>query len=106
MSQATIPVVPTTKVLAIGLVTADATPEALAALIQREVRDTVRLHLDGKIDQWFGQTERNGVVFFINATSREEAQRLLDVLPLAKAGLMRFELVALGPLAPLQLLLG
>jgi hypothetical protein len=98
--------VPTTKILAIGKVTAKATPESLGKVLPFEVRATARLYLAGKIDQWFFQTESNGVVFLMNVTSRAEAHELLEKLPLGVAGLMEFDLVALGPLKPLGLLLG
>jgi hypothetical protein len=99
-------VVPTTKILAIGSLTAKATPQAVGAVLPFEVRATTRLHLAGKIDQWFFQTEGNGVVFIMNVASRAEAHELLEKLPLGVAGLMEFELIALGPLKPLGLLLG
>jgi len=50
-------VAPTTKILAIGSVTAKGTSEAIASVRPHEVRATVRNHLAGKIEQWFSQTE-------------------------------------------------
>jgi hypothetical protein len=97
---------PTTKILAIGSVTAKGTPEAIAPVLPFEVRATVRNHLAGKIDQWFFQTEGYGVVFIMNATSTTEAHEILEKLPLGVAGMMDFELLALGPLAPLAMLIG
>jgi hypothetical protein len=61
--------VPTTKILAIGNVTAKGTPDAIGAVLPFEVRATVRLHLAGKIDQWFFQNEAYGVVFIMNCTT-------------------------------------
>ncbi len=98
--------VPTTKILAIGSVTAKGTPAAIAPVLPYEVRATVRNHLAGIIEQWFFQTEGYGVVFIMNATSREEAHTILEKLPLGVAGMMTFELIALGPLAPLAMLIG
>lgn len=97
--------VPTTKILAIGSVTARGTPAAIAPILPFEVRATVRNFLAGKIDQWFFQTEGNGVVFIMNAGSRAEAHAILEQLPLGVAGMMEFELIALGPLKPLAMLL-
>jgi hypothetical protein len=97
---------PTTKVLAIGSVTAKGTPEAIMPILPHEVRGTVRYHLAGKIEQWFFQTEGYGVVFIVNAASTAEAHELLEKLPLGVAGMMEFELIALGPLAPLAMLIG
>jgi hypothetical protein len=96
---------PTTKTLAIGSVTAKGTPEAIASVRPHEVRATVRDHLAGKLEQWFSQTEGHGVVFIVDATSTAEAHGLLKKLPLGVAGTMEFELIALGPLAPLAMLI-
>jgi hypothetical protein len=100
-----LPPVPTTKVLAIGRITAGTTREKVMAVMQKEVRDTVRLYLSGKLDQWFVRRDQNGVVFILSVTSVEEAKTLLDKLPLGEAKLMDFDLIPLGPLAPLGLLL-
>jgi hypothetical protein len=61
--------VPTTKILAIGTVTEKGAADARLPIMPLEVRATVRLHLAGKIDQWFFQTEGRGVVFIMNVTS-------------------------------------
>jgi hypothetical protein len=92
--------------LAIGSVTAKGTPEAIAPILPFEVRATVRNHLAGKIEQWFFQTEGYGVVFMMNAASTAEAREILEKQPLGVAGMMEFELIALGPLAPLAMLIG
>jgi hypothetical protein len=47
------PEVPTTKILAIGRFTTPPTPEQIKEFFPREVPDTLRLYLAGKIDQWF-----------------------------------------------------
>ncbi len=98
--------VPTTKILAIGTVTEKGATDARLPIMPLEVRATVRLHLAGKIDQWFFQTEGRGVVFIMNVTSTAEAHALLEALPLGQAGMMNFQLIPLGPLKPLGLLLG
>jgi hypothetical protein len=95
----------TTKVLAIGSWTAKATPESRPAIMPAEARDTMRLQLAGKIDQWFAKTDGSGAVFLMNVTDPAEAHRLLENLPLGQAGMMTFELIPVGPLWPLGLLL-
>jgi hypothetical protein len=97
---------PTTKVLAIGSVTAKGTPQAIASVLPLEVRATVRNYLAGKIEQWFFQAEGYGVVFIMSSSSTAEARAILDKLPLGLAGMMEFELLALAPLKPLGLLIG
>jgi hypothetical protein len=102
------PVVPTTKILAIGQFTKVPTPEQLKEIFPKEVPATLRLYLDGKIDQWWirqTQTGPVGPVFLLNVTSLEEARALMEQLPLGQAGLMKHEFIELGPLTPLHLLL-
>jgi hypothetical protein len=67
-------VVPTTKLLAIGSFTAKATPSLQKSILPAEVRATVRLYLDGKIDQWYLQQDQSGVVFVMNLTDPQEAR--------------------------------
>jgi hypothetical protein len=95
----------TTKVLAIGSWTAKATPETRPAIMPFEARDTLRLQLAGKIDQWYAKTDGSGAVFLMNVTDPAEAHRLLEELPLGQAEMMTFELIPVGPLWPLGLLL-
>jgi hypothetical protein len=95
----------TTKVLAIGSWTAKATPEKRPAIMPAEARDTLRLQLAGKIDQWFAKSDGSGAVFLMNVTDPAEAHALLEKLPLGQADMMTFELIPMGPLWPLGLLL-
>jgi hypothetical protein len=95
----------TTKVLAIGSWTAKATPETRPAIMPSEARDTLRLMLAGKIDQWFAKSDGSGAVFLMNVTDPAEAHKLLEALPLGQADMMTFELIPVGPLWPLGLML-
>jgi hypothetical protein len=95
----------TTKVLAIGNWTAKATPETRPPVMPFEARDTLRLQLAGKIDQWFAKTDGSGAVFLMNVTDPAEARALLEQLPLGRAGMMTFQYIPMGPLWPLGLLL-
>jgi hypothetical protein len=98
--------VPTTIVLAIGRVISGPDPQAMRAIMPTEVKDTVNLYLDGKLDQWFVRQDGKGVVFLLNASSEDEARQILSRLPLVQAGRMQFDLMPLGPLSPLRYLLG
>jgi hypothetical protein len=75
----------TTKVLAIGSWTAKTTPESRPAIMPFEARDTLRLQLAGKIDQWFAKTDGSGAVFLMNVTETAEAHKPLEDLPLGRA---------------------
>ncbi len=97
--------VPTTHVLAIGHFTRPLTYQEANSILPHEVPDTLRLILDGKIDQGWVRQDHNGVVFLMNVTTIEEAHALLERLPLGQAKLMEFDLVPVGPLGPLRILL-
>lgn len=90
--------------LAIGRLTPGTTPRELGAVLPEEVRDTVKLYLSGKIDQWYVRKDQTGVVFILNITDADEARRTLAQLPLGRAKLMEFDLIPLGPLSPLAAL--
>jgi hypothetical protein len=99
------PEVSTTRILAIGTGTAPLTLEDRMTILPKEVRATVGLYLQGKIDQWWFRADAKGVVFLLNVTSTEEAHAMLEELPLGVAKRMTFELMPLGPLVPLRVLL-
>ena len=97
---------PTTRILAIGTVNPGVDPAKVFAILPNEVRDTVSLYLDGKIDQWYSLEDRRGVVFILNVTDPAAAHDMLEKLPLGQAHLMSFELIPIGPLNPLRQLQG
>ena len=97
---------PTKKILAIGTINPGVDPAKVFAILPNEVRDTVDLYLNGKIDQWYSQQERRGVVFILNVTDPAAARDMLEKLPLGQAHLMSFELIPIGPLNPLRQLQG
>ena len=72
----------------------------------QEVRDTVRLYLDGKIRQWYSRGDGKGVVVLVEATTEDEARAIVETLPLAKEQLIDTQYVPVGPLMPLRALMG
>jgi hypothetical protein len=105
-AQHTRPPTATTHILAIGTVNSGVDPAAVRSILPTEVRETVKLYLDGKIDQWFSLQDRSGVAFILNVTDPAAAHDMLEKLPLGQAHLMSFELIPLGPLNPLRQLQG
>jgi len=106
LAQPAKPPTPTTRILAIGTVNPGVDPAAVRSILPTEVRETVKLYLDGKIDQWFSLQGRNGVAFIRNVTDPAAAHDMLEKLPLGQAHLMSFELIPLAPLNPLRQLPG
>jgi hypothetical protein len=70
-----------------------------------EIRATVPLYLDGKIQQWFTRGDGRGVIFLLNCKDAAEARALIESLPLSKENLMDVEFIPVGPLLPLGILL-
>jgi hypothetical protein len=105
-TQSATPPTPTTRILAIGTLNQGVDPAAARAILPTEVRETVRLYLDGKIDQWYSLQGRPGVAFILNVTDLAAAHEMLEKLPLGQAHLMSFELIPLAPLNPLRQLQG
>ena len=97
---------PTTRILAIGTINPGVDQAKVLAILPNEVRETVTLYLDGKIDQWYSLQDRRGVAFILNVTDPAAAHEMLEKLPLGQAHLMSFELIPLGPLNPLRQLPG
>lgn len=105
-AQSAVPPTPTTRILAIGTLNSGVDPAAARAILPSEVRETVKLYLEGKIDQWYSLQGRNGVAFILNVTDPTAAHAMLEKLPLGQAHLMSFELIPLAPLNPLRQLQG
>ena len=60
---------PTTGVLTTLTVKPDVQRADIMKVMPNEVRDTVQLYLDGKIEQWFGARDGRGVVFILNCAT-------------------------------------
>jgi hypothetical protein len=93
------------KVLAIGNIVKPVTPEQRGQIMPREVPATLKLYLDSKIEQFWYRADKPGVVFLMNVESVEEAKAATGALPLVAEGFAEYELMPLGPLAPLGMLI-
>jgi len=79
--------------------------EQIMKIIPTEIRATVKLYLDGKIHQWYSKGDGRGVVFFLDVKTIDEAQTLMETLPLSKEGLVDHEYIPVAPLLPLGVLI-
>lgn len=80
-------------------------PEQVMKIMPAEIRATVPLYLDGKIQQWFMRGDGRGVIFLLNCKDVEEARALMGSLPLSQANLVDEQFIPVGPLLPLGMLL-
>ena len=61
-AQPTTTSTPTTRILAIGTINPGVDQAKVFEILPNEVRETVNLYLDGKIDQWYSLQDRRGGV--------------------------------------------
>jgi hypothetical protein len=80
-------------------------PEQIMKIMPAEIRATIPLYLDGKIQQWYMRGDGRGVIFIMNCKDVEEARALIESLPLSQANLVDGQFIPVGPLLPLGLLL-
>jgi peptidyl-tRNA hydrolase len=97
---------PTTEVLVIQTPRQGVTAQQIMAVMPSEVRETVKLYLDGKIREWYSRGNGKGVIFLVDAKTEDEARAMMETLPLAKEQLMDHEYIPVGPLMPLRMLIG
>ena len=103
--QSTPPQQKITAVLTILSPKSGVTPEQVMKIMPAEVRATVPLYLEGKIQQWFMRGDGKGVIFLLNCKDVQEARALMESLPLTKENLMDEQFIPVGPLLPLGILL-
>ena len=96
----------TTAVLVILTPRQGVTVPQVMAVMPAEIRATVKLYYDGKIREWYSRGDGKGVVFLIDAKTEDEAQSIMETLPLHKEHLMDTQYIPVGPLMPLRLLTG
>ena len=95
----------TTEVMVILTARQGVTAQQIMPVIPAEIRATVKLYLDGKIRQWYSRGDGKGIVFLVDAKTEDEAQAIMETLPLAKEQLMDHEYIPVGPLMPLRALM-
>jgi len=96
----------TTEVMVILTIKQGVTRQQIMNIMPDEIRATVKLYLDGKIRQWYSRGDGRGVIFLIDAKTVDEAQAIMDTLPLSKENLVDHEYIPVGPLMPLGALIG
>ena len=101
-----IPTPETTAVLVIETAKPGVTAQQIMAVIPEEIRATVKLYLDGKIQQWYSRGDGKAALFMVNAKSEDEARAIMESLPLSKEELIDHEYIPVGPLMALRTLMG
>src|SRR5713226_187627 len=96
----------TTEVMVILTAKQGETRQQIMAIMPSEIRETVKLYLDGKIRQWYSRGDAKGVIFLIDAKTQDEARAVMETLPLSKEQLVDHQYIPVGPLMPLRALIG
>jgi hypothetical protein len=96
----------TTEVMVLLTARQGVTRQQIMAIMPSEIRETVKLYLDGRIRQWYSRSDGNGVVFLIDAKTEDEARAVMETLPLSKEHLVDHAYIPVGPLMPLMGLMG
>ena len=53
------------------------TRQQIMAVMPSEIRETVKLYLDGKIRQWYSRGDGRGVILLIDAKTQDEARAVM-----------------------------
>ncbi|MCP3444889.1 hypothetical protein [Bradyrhizobium sp. CCGUVB14] len=93
------------KVMAVASITKPLSPEQRQQIMPSEVPATLKLYLDGKIEQFWYRQDAPGVIFLMNVDTVEQAKATIEALPLVTNGFAKYEFMQVGPLAPLGLLI-
>src|SRR5260370_7816389 len=90
----------TMKVLCISKWAKAPSPEERDPILPKEVRATLKLYLDGVIEQMWFKLDAPRVVFLVNAESVDAAKIHVHGLPLAQPAPTHSHLIPLRPLPP------
>jgi hypothetical protein len=81
------------------------TREQIMKFMPAEIRATVRLYLEGAIQQWYARGDGKGAVFILNCKDVPEAEAVIDKLPLSSENLLDHQFIPIGPLVALGVLM-
>ena len=104
-AASSVPTPKTTAVLVIETPKPGVTAQQIMAVIAEEIRATLKLYLDGTIQQWYSRGDGKGVIFLVDAKTEDEARAIMETLPLAKEELIDHEYIPVGPLMALRALM-
>jgi hypothetical protein len=80
------------KVIVIAHRNQDASPEELAPLMDAEANHALSNYRDGIVREIYSRGDGNGAVVVLECDGEADAARIMGELPLAKAGLLAFDI--------------
>lgn len=93
------------KILAIDKILPTATEENIRGVVIRDALHTWILYTKDVIREVYFRKDRPGVVLILECASVDEAKGLLKTFPMAKAGVVDFDVIPLGHFVPFGTLL-
>jgi hypothetical protein len=93
------------KVIAIGAVTKPFSDEERGQVMPKEVPHTLKMYLDGTIEQFWFRQDRPGPIFLMNVESVDKAKEIVGQMPIVAGGYAEYQFIPVGPLAPLGMLI-
>ena len=94
------------KILAIEKEIPNTKPEQFAPHLKSEAARIWELYKSGQLREIYFRGDRSEAVLILECGDVEEAEGLLDNLPLVQAGLIRFEVIPLVPYPGFERLFG
>jgi muconolactone delta-isomerase len=94
------------KILALEKETPNTTPEQFAPHLKAEAARVWELYKSGQIREIYFRGDCSEAVLMLECVDVEEANSLLNTLPLVKAGLISFEVIPLVPYPGFERLFG
>ena len=85
------------KVVVVATRKADAKPEEFAPYLSEEANHALRMYRDEIVREIYNRTDGKGAIVVLECKDEEEAKRLVGELPLAKVGLLSFEIYGTKP---------
>ena len=85
------------KVVVVASRNEDAKPEEFAPHLEEEANHALRMYRDEFVREIYSRTDGKGAIVVLECDDEEHARRLVGELPLAKAGLLNFEIYGTKP---------
>lgn len=85
------------KIVAIATRKADAKPEEFAPLLDSEANAALVMYRDETVREIYSRSDGKGAILVMECADEAQALKALNTLPLAKAGLLSFEVYGTKP---------
>ena len=85
------------KVIAVAHRRQDASPEDFVPHLEREANQVLAMYRDEVIREIYSRNDGKGAIIVFECDDEAHAERLLNELPLAKAGLLSFDIYGTRP---------